>query len=99
MKGNIQKSGGTGWFLMAKDEGHGFAKKDNVDFQFYAAIAFIKKFLLDKNVTELTDNILRMPVQVKLKLTNINNHEKTILLFNNADFRYANRLQAREYKC
>ncbi len=47
MKENIQKNGGTVWFLMAKDEGHGFAKKDNVDFQFYAAIAFIKQFLLN----------------------------------------------------
>lgn len=47
MKENIQKNGGTVWFLMAKDEGHGFAKKDNTDFQFYATIAFIKQFLLD----------------------------------------------------
>jgi dipeptidyl aminopeptidase/acylaminoacyl peptidase len=47
MKENIQKNGGTVWFLMAKDEGHGFAKKNNVDFQFYATIAFIKQFLLN----------------------------------------------------
>jgi dipeptidyl aminopeptidase/acylaminoacyl peptidase len=47
MKENIQKNGGTVWFLMAKDEGHGFAKKGNVDFQFYAGIAFIKQFLLN----------------------------------------------------
>jgi dipeptidyl aminopeptidase/acylaminoacyl peptidase len=47
MKENIQKNGGTVWFLMAKDEGHGFAKKDNVDFQFYATIAFVKEFLLN----------------------------------------------------
>jgi dipeptidyl aminopeptidase/acylaminoacyl peptidase len=35
------------WFLMAKDEGHGFAKKPNRDFQFYATIAFLQSNLLD----------------------------------------------------
>lgn len=35
------------WFLMAKDEGHGFAKKPNRDFQFYATIAFLKANLLE----------------------------------------------------
>ena len=34
------------WFLMARDEGHGFAKKKNVDYQFYATLAFIRRFLL-----------------------------------------------------
>jgi len=34
------------WFLMAKDEGHGFAKKPNRDFQFYATIAFLQANLL-----------------------------------------------------
>lgn len=34
------------WYLMAKDEGHGFAKKKNADFQFYATVAFIQEFLL-----------------------------------------------------
>ncbi len=41
------KSKGTPvWYLMAKDEGHGFAKKKNSDFQFYATILFVEKFLL-----------------------------------------------------
>jgi dipeptidyl aminopeptidase/acylaminoacyl peptidase len=35
------------WFLMANDEGHGFAKKKNADYQFYATILFIKTFLLN----------------------------------------------------
>jgi dipeptidyl aminopeptidase/acylaminoacyl peptidase len=35
------------WYLMAEDEGHGFAKKKNADFQFYATILFVQKFLLD----------------------------------------------------
>jgi len=46
MKDRIKQGGGTVWFLMADDEGHGFRKKDNVDFQFYATIAFVREFLL-----------------------------------------------------
>jgi dipeptidyl aminopeptidase/acylaminoacyl peptidase len=41
-----RKQGVPVWYLMAKDEGHGFAKKANVDFQFYATVMFIKEFLL-----------------------------------------------------
>ena len=33
------------WFLMANDEGHGFAKRKNRDFQFYATVRFIQEFL------------------------------------------------------
>lgn len=47
MKEKIKQNGGTVWFLEASDEGHGFRKKNNVDFQFYATIAFIKQFLLN----------------------------------------------------
>ncbi len=35
------------WYLMAEDEGHGFAKKKNADFQFHATILFVKKYLLE----------------------------------------------------
>jgi dipeptidyl aminopeptidase/acylaminoacyl peptidase len=34
------------WFLMANDEGHGFAKKPNQDFLFYSQIKFMEKTLL-----------------------------------------------------
>ncbi|PYP30330.1 MAG: peptidase S9, prolyl oligopeptidase, partial [Gemmatimonadetes bacterium] len=34
------------WYLMARDEGHGFQKKSNVDFQFYATVLFVKKYLV-----------------------------------------------------
>jgi dipeptidyl aminopeptidase/acylaminoacyl peptidase len=34
------------WYLMAKDEGHGFAKKKNQDFQFYATVMFLREYLL-----------------------------------------------------
>ena len=47
MKEKIKQNGGTVWFLMAKDEGHGFKKKNNLDFQFYSTIEFIKKYLLN----------------------------------------------------
>ena len=47
MKDKIKQNGGTVWFLMAKDEGHGFRKKNNIDFQFYSTIEFIKTFLIN----------------------------------------------------
>jgi hypothetical protein len=31
---------------MAKDEGHGFAKKANADFQFYSTVLFMREHLL-----------------------------------------------------
>ena len=34
------------WWLLAKDEGHGFAKKKNRDYQFYATVMFVKEYLL-----------------------------------------------------
>jgi dipeptidyl aminopeptidase/acylaminoacyl peptidase len=37
------------WYLMAKDEGHGFAKKANRDFQFYATVMFVRQYLLDQS--------------------------------------------------
>ena len=42
----IREKGGTVWYLMAKDEGHGFAKKRNVDFQFLSTIQFLREHLL-----------------------------------------------------
>jgi dipeptidyl aminopeptidase/acylaminoacyl peptidase len=45
----LQQQGTPVWYLAAKDEGHGFAKKKNADFQFYATIAFAEKFLLGEN--------------------------------------------------
>jgi len=43
----VRQSGTPVWSLIAKDEGHGFAKKKNVDFQFYATIKFIQDYLLN----------------------------------------------------
>jgi dipeptidyl aminopeptidase/acylaminoacyl peptidase len=42
----MKSNGRPVWWLMAKDEGHGFAKKKNQDFQFYATIAFVQAHLL-----------------------------------------------------
>ncbi len=44
---NIVRQNGTPvWWLMAKDEGHGFAKKKNQDYQFCATVMFVKDYLL-----------------------------------------------------
>ena len=42
----LKKQGTPVWFLVAKDEGHGFRKKPNQDFQFYATIEFLQEYLL-----------------------------------------------------
>jgi len=34
------------WYILAKDEGHGFVKQPNRDYRIYAGILFIKEFLL-----------------------------------------------------
>jgi dipeptidyl aminopeptidase/acylaminoacyl peptidase len=42
----VRQNGGPVWYLMAKDEGHGFVKKKNQDFQFYATVMFLREYLL-----------------------------------------------------
>jgi len=34
------------WYLRAENEGHGFARKENADFQFYATVMFLRATLL-----------------------------------------------------
>lgn len=34
------------WYIMAKDEGHGFVQQNNRDYRLYATILFVKEFLL-----------------------------------------------------
>ena len=43
----LKKQGTPVWYLMAKDEGHGFKRKQNQDFQFDAEILFLEKHLLN----------------------------------------------------
>ena len=42
----LKQRGVPVWYLIAKDEGHGFKKKRNLDFQFYATVAFVQEHLL-----------------------------------------------------
>lgn len=41
----LKKQGTRVWYVMAKDEGHGFQKKANQDFQFYATVEFLQEYL------------------------------------------------------
>jgi dipeptidyl aminopeptidase/acylaminoacyl peptidase len=43
----LKTNGTPVWFLMATDEGHGFAKKKNNDFLFYGMVMFLKTYLLN----------------------------------------------------
>lgn len=42
----VREGGTPVWYLLAKDEGHGFAKKPNADYQFHATILFLQEHLL-----------------------------------------------------
>ena len=46
MVDTVRKNGTPVWYLLAQDEGHGFQKKKNRDYQFYATVVFAKEFLL-----------------------------------------------------
>jgi len=47
MVAEIRDNGTEVWYLMARDEGHGFARKPNQDFQFYATVMFLKEKVLE----------------------------------------------------
>jgi dipeptidyl aminopeptidase/acylaminoacyl peptidase len=47
MVATARKSGATVWYLLALDEGHGFTKKANADFAFYAQVEFLRRALLE----------------------------------------------------
>jgi dipeptidyl aminopeptidase/acylaminoacyl peptidase len=42
----LKQRGQTVWYLVGKNEGHGFSKKANADFQFYATVKFVEDQLL-----------------------------------------------------
>lgn len=42
----LKKEGTPVWYIMAKDEGHGYQKKANQDYQFYATVEFLQEYLL-----------------------------------------------------
>ena len=43
---NLKSRGTPVWYILAKDEGHGFAKKPNADYLFYAMVEFARATLL-----------------------------------------------------
>jgi dipeptidyl aminopeptidase/acylaminoacyl peptidase len=42
----VREGGTPVWYLRADNEGHGFQKKENQDFQFYATVLFMKQTVL-----------------------------------------------------
>lgn len=50
----LKQRGVPVWYLMAKDEGHGFRKKGNQDFQFYTTVLFAQQHLLGREVSTST---------------------------------------------
>jgi dipeptidyl aminopeptidase/acylaminoacyl peptidase len=46
MVATVKKGGTPVWYLLGKDEGHGFRKKANADYLFYATVTFLREFLL-----------------------------------------------------
>ncbi len=42
----VRAGGGTAWHLLGQDEGHGFAKKANQDYQFWTSLMFWQRNLL-----------------------------------------------------
>ncbi|MGH7527053.1 MAG: S9 family peptidase, partial [Gemmatimonadales bacterium] len=47
MVATVKRRGAPVWYLLGRDEGHGFKKKTNRDYLFYASVAFMREFLLD----------------------------------------------------
>lgn len=43
----VKKNGTPVWYMMANDEGHGYAKKKNLDFATYATVLFVRQYLLE----------------------------------------------------
>jgi dipeptidyl aminopeptidase/acylaminoacyl peptidase len=43
----VSANGVPVWSMIAENEGHGFAKKENVDYAFYARVLFLRRYLLD----------------------------------------------------
>jgi dipeptidyl aminopeptidase/acylaminoacyl peptidase len=42
----VRKNDRTAWHLLAENEGHGFAKKENQDYAFWASLLFWQQHLL-----------------------------------------------------
>ena len=42
----VRQNGTPVWYLRGENEGHGFARKENADYQFYATVMFMRRTLL-----------------------------------------------------
>ena len=51
MVARVKANGTPVWYLLGKDEGHGFQKKVNSDYQFYAMVEFASRYLLARPAT------------------------------------------------
>ena len=47
----MRRSGTPVWYLRAENEGHGFARKENADFQFYVQVMFMRQTLLGERAS------------------------------------------------
>ena len=47
----VREHGTPVWYLRAENEGHGFARKENADYQFYAQVLFMRRYLLGERVS------------------------------------------------
>ena len=55
MRDAIRENGGEAWYLLAKDEGHGFRKKGNRDFYNKAVILFLQRYLLSTHKSPVVE--------------------------------------------
>jgi dipeptidyl aminopeptidase/acylaminoacyl peptidase len=44
----VRQNGGSAWHLIARNEGHGYRKKENRDYESWVETMFWNKYLLDK---------------------------------------------------
>jgi dipeptidyl aminopeptidase/acylaminoacyl peptidase len=52
----VEGNGAPVWYIVAKDEGHGFQKKDNSDYLRVALVEFMRQHLLGQEAMALTPN-------------------------------------------
>ena len=41
----VRRNGTPLWYVLATDEGHGFRKRRNADYQFYLTVLFLEQYL------------------------------------------------------
>lgn len=59
----IRQNGGEVWYILARDEGHGFAKQSNREFYYSAAALFLKTHALEKIETAAPEEIPAQPAE------------------------------------